>query len=99
MYIEGLSITYGQVVFKNCPCADGGGPAAPLFACANWYCKSGGISANYYDDLQWDGLGCITSNCCNTLWFYTELREATTRAIEARICGIDMFRSGNPLVD
>ena len=96
-----------QAVFENCPCAQGGGPAAPSFAGTNWYCESGGTdvrnsSAYYFDDPLWDGSGCITSNCCDTPnqpWFYTELSEATTSAIEARICGIDMFRSGNPLVD
>ena len=94
-------------VFENCPCADGGGPAAPPFAGTNWYCESGGTdirnsSGYYFNDPLWDGSGCITSNCCSNLlqpWFYAELNGATTSDIEARICGIDGFRSGNPLVD
>ena len=98
-----------QTVFENQPHADGGGTAASLFAGTNWYCESGGNDihnsfAYYFDDQLWDRSGCIASNCCNTPnqpWFYTELSDATTNAIEAieYVCGINMFRSGNSLVD
>ena len=88
------------LVFENCPCADGSGPAAPPFAGSNWYCGSGGTdirnsSAYYFNDPLWDGSGCITSTCCNNPiqpWFYAELSGITTSAIEVSICGIDGFR-------
>ena len=91
-YVERLSITYGH-----------------LLAGMNQYCESGGTEihnsfAYYFDDPLWDRSNCIASYCCNTPnqpWFYTELSDATKNAIEAieYVCGINMFRSGNSLVD
>ena len=91
-YVERLSITYGH-----------------LLAGMNQYCESGGTEihnsfAYYFDDPLWDRSNCIASYCCNTPnqpWFYTELSDATKNAIEAieYVCGINIFRSGNSLVD
>ena len=90
---DGLDTRYGGSY--NCPCAPGSEYPSPPFVGTNYYCESGAndnvrnSSAYYFSDPLWDGLGCITSNCCDNPtqpWFYQELNGSTTSAIEARIC-------------
>jgi len=91
----------------NCPCATGNGLAPPPFVGNNYYFEAGAISthndsAYYFNDLLWDGSGCIASHCCDVPtqpWFYCELDETTTSDIEARLCRIDAFHVGSTLID
>jgi len=105
-YTIGRSDNLPGTIF-NCPCAVGGGPAAPPFVGTNYYCESGAAdvyntSAYYFNDPLWDRSGCITSNCCATptqSWFYQQLSGITTNDIEARLCSLYVFVTGSPLID
>ena len=83
----------GHTHSYNCPCAPGSSSyPSPPFVGTNYYCESGTnniafTSTYYFNDLLWDGSGCITSNCCDNPtqpWFYRQLNETTTNDIEAR---------------
>ena len=122
-YADGLLITYGRprqhiwsyvagifdnrTHIANCPCAVGGGRAAPPFVGTDYYCESGNTDKGHLPDYHlhdplWDGSGCITSNCCDTPtqpWFYHKLSGMTKSNIEARICGYNHFSFGSLLID
>ena len=73
-------------------CTYNNGRAPPFFVGDDYYCESGRGSTDdhsvyHFDDLLWNGSGCITSNCCtNPKQFYRELTETTTSDIEVRLC-------------
>ena len=84
----------------NCPCSVHGGNNPPSFVGNNYYCESGsvnGASQNvyYFDDILWDGAGCV-DNCCDDTtqpWFYCQLNQTTQDDIEVRICSHGVIRS------
>ena len=90
----------------NCPCSVNGGYSPSSFVGNNYYCESGSVgspihSTYYFNDMLWDGAGCI-DNCCDdtTLpWFHRQLNQITQDDIEARICDEGPFREGSPLID
>ena len=91
---------------NSCPC-DSYGRATPSFVGNNYYCESGrggtdDHAAYHFDDPLWDGSGCISSNCCsapNQPWFYRQLNESTSAAIEARLCDKRVFVDGFTMID
>ena len=90
----------------NCPCSVHGGYSPSSFVGNNYYCESGseynGNSATYYfNDILWDGAGCV-DNCCDDTtqpWFYRQLNQTTQDDIEARICAHGSFTARSTLID
>ena len=92
----------------NCPCTQYPCRAPPSFVGNNYYCESAtidyGVSGVYYfNDILWDGAGCVVGNMCcgNTTqpWFYRQLNQTTQDDIEARMCAFDQFSSSSTLID
>ena len=84
------------------------GRAPPSFVGSHYYCescsKNTGRSGRYYfDDILWDGVGCVKGNkCCDDTaqpWFNRQLNQPTQDNIEARICAFDQFSSSSTLID
>ena len=92
---------------NNCPCNQYPGQAPPSFVGNHYYCQSApwyaDISAYFFNDTLWDGVGCIEGNkCCDDItqpWFYRQLNQTTRDNIEARICTYDQFSSSSTLID
>ena len=90
----------------NCPCSVHGGYSPPSFVGNNYYCESGSTdrpsyNTYYFNDILWDGAGCV-DNCCDDTtqpWFYRQLNQTTQDDIEARICDEGPFRNSSPLID
>ena len=90
----------------HCPCYNNSGHTTP-FVGNNYYCESGrggtdDHAAYHFDDPLWDGSGCIYSKCCsipNQPWFYRQLNESTSAAIEARLCDKRSFGAGFTMID
>jgi hypothetical protein len=85
--------------FSNyiCPCTNSRYQASnqpPDFIENDYFCDTGATSRPqstfYADDPLWDGAGCGSqSTCCtfnNPPWFYKQLSQPTTDAIEIRVC-------------
>ena len=104
-FVSGQSETAGNR--GNCPCAPRAGYQAPSFVANNYYCEAASLSypkvdTYYFDDVLWDGTGCIKSSCCDDTtqpWFYRQLKLTTQDNIEARICSFGPFSKRSPLID
>ena len=78
----------------NCPCSVYGGHSPSSFVGNDYYCESGSVynqpdyGTYYFNDILWDGAGCVDNCCDNTTqpWFYHRLNQTTQDDIEARIC-------------
>ena len=89
----------------NCPCSVHGGYSPSSFVGNNYYCESGyeysDISVTYFNDILWDGAGCV-DNCCDDTtqpWFYRQLNQTTKDDIEARICTHGPYIHRSTLID
>ena len=92
----------------NCPCSIYPGSKPPSFVGNNNYCESGRPHINigndstyFFNDILWDGAGCVDNCCDNTTqpWFYHQLKQITQEYIEARICNENPFDEGSILID
>ena len=89
----------------NCPCSVNGG-YSPSFVGNNYYCESaswydGNYNTYYFNDILWDGAGCVDNCCDDTIqpWFYRQLNQTTQDDIEAQICTHGTFIWRSTLID
>ena len=79
MNVTGFPLSY-------CPCQVNQVP--PPFLESDYFCDAGADVYSpyfyFYPDPLWDGTGC--SCCDDTPWFYKQLPQPTTDAIEMRVC-------------
>ena len=86
---------------NNCLCQESGTATPPAFVGNNYFCDTGAENYDYNvfysDDPLWDGTGCGPGNTCCSFndppWFYRQLTEPTTDAIEMRVCRDDPLRN------
>ena len=80
-----------------CPCINSGATSPslpPAFVGNDYFCDTGSEGAAqlqfYGADPLWDGAGCGPQNTCCSFntppWFYRQLLQPTTDAIEMRVC-------------
>ena len=95
-----------------CPCTNSESNVAytgliPEFIGDDYYCETGSRtrhSSQYYlNDPLWDGSGCGRfSSCCEgekKPWFYKDLFESVTSAIEVRVCTDDIKSNEDVLIE
>ena len=93
----------------NCPCAVyPGNNLLSVVGNSYYYCESGSVgcpttTTYYFNDILWDGSGCLNKNCCfddtTQPWFYRQLNQTTQDDIEARICIASPFNTRSALID
>ena len=94
----------------SCTNADFNWPyQVPSFISNKYFCATGnpgpnavGSNSVYVDNPLWDGEGCGPTNpCCefnNPPWFCTNLPQATTDDVEARICSDEIASSEDSII-
>ena len=74
---------------SSCKCVHSNAPDLPSFVGMDYFCGAA-VRPDLGPERLWDGVGCMPPNNCCTFntppWFYREISEPTTDAIEMRVC-------------